>query len=56
MSNTTSTLNDLIEILKDGQLGFTEAAQDLENVDLKSTLSGFATQREQFANQLQLAV
>ncbi len=54
MSTTTSTLNDLIEILKDGQQGFTEAARDIGNGDLKAVLSGFATQREQFATQLQV--
>jgi len=54
MSTTTSTLNDLIEILKDGQQGFTEAARDVQSADLKKMLSGFAMQREQFASQLQV--
>ena len=54
MSTTTSILNDLIETLKDGQNGFTEAARDIQNAELQSTLNGFATQREQFATQLRV--
>lgn len=54
MSNTISTLNDLIEVLKDGQQGFTEAARDVQTATLKAVLSGFAMQREQFASQLQV--
>ncbi len=54
MSNTISILNDLIETLKDGQRGFTESARDIRNAELKATLSGLATQREQFAAQLQV--
>ena len=54
MSTTTSTLNDLIEVLKDGQEGFTSAAQDIDLPDLKSKLRQFAAQREQFATQLQV--
>lgn len=54
MSTTTSTLNDLIQVLKDGQEGFTAAANDIEGADLQATLRGFASQREQFASQLQV--
>ena len=53
MSTTTSILNDLIEILKDGKEGFSTAAQDIGNPELKSTFNQFSTQREQFATQLQ---
>jgi uncharacterized protein (TIGR02284 family) len=54
MNTTTTTLNNLIEILKDGQQGFTEAGRDVQSGDLKAVLSGFATQRDQFATQLQV--
>ncbi len=54
MSTTTTTLNHLIEVLKDGQQGFAEAARDIVSADLKAVLSGYAMQREQFATELQV--
>ena len=53
MSNTTATLNDLIETLKDGQQGFREAAEDVTSSDLKSLFSEYSLQRSKFAGELQ---
>ena len=51
-----STLNDLIEICRDGQNGFKEAAENVKSPDLKTFLNQIATERGQFVNQLQLEV
>ena len=51
-----STLNGLIETCKDGQNGFTEAADGVERSDLKSLFYEFAQQRSQFAGELQTLV
>ena len=51
-----STLNGLIEICKDGQYGFKEAAEGIERSDLKSLFYEFAQQRSQFAGELQTLV
>jgi uncharacterized protein (TIGR02284 family) len=51
-----STLNGLIETCKDGQEGFTSAADGIERSDLKSLFYEFAQQRSQFAGELQSLV
>jgi uncharacterized protein (TIGR02284 family) len=51
-----STLNGLIETCKDGQEGFTTAAEGIERSDLKSLFYEFAQQRSQFAGELQSLV
>ncbi len=51
-----STLNGLIETCKDGQNGFTVAADGIERSDLKSLFYEFAQQRSQFAGELQTLV
>lgn len=48
-----STLNGLIETCKDGQDGFTQAAEGVERSDLKSLFYEFSQQRSQFAGELQ---
>lgn len=53
MTNTPSILNDLIEILKDGQEGFRAAATDVESSDLKALFSEYSLQRAQYAGELQ---
>ncbi len=54
MSNTTtSVLNDLIQILKDGQDGFRAAATDVESAELKTLFSEYSQQRGKFASELQ---
>jgi uncharacterized protein (TIGR02284 family) len=57
MSNATaSTLNDLIETLKDGQKGFETAAGDVKDARVKSVFEEFAQQRSRFAGELQAEV
>jgi uncharacterized protein (TIGR02284 family) len=58
MSNddVISTLNNLIETCKDGQQGFKQAAEGVENSQLKSAFYEFAQQRAQFIGELQSLV
>lgn len=51
-----STLNGLIETNKDGQDGFKQAAEGVNNSDLKSLFYEYAQQRSQFTGELQTAV
>ena len=51
-----STLNDLIEICRDGQNGFKEAAENVKNPDLKSFFNECSAERAQCVNELQLDV
>ena len=48
-----STINDLIETLKDGQKGFREASEAVEDTRMKSLFSEFSLQRAKFAGELQ---
>ena len=48
-----STLNSLIETLKDGQQGFHEASEEVEAPELKSVLSEYSEQRANYATELQ---
>ena len=54
--NVISTLNNLIEICKDGQEGFKQAADGVERSDLKSLFYEFSQQRSQFVGELQSLV
>jgi uncharacterized protein (TIGR02284 family) len=49
-----STINDLIETLKDGQKGFKEAADAVGNPQLKSLFDEYSQQRSRFASELQM--
>src|SRR5438046_1525095 len=49
----TSTINDLIETLKDGQEGFKQAAQGVKDPQLKSLFTDYSLQRSRFATELQ---
>lgn len=51
--NTLSTLNNLIETLKDGQEGFRSASEDVANSELKTLFSKYSLQRARFAGELQ---
>ena len=51
-----STLNELIEICRDGQNGFKEAAENVKSPDLKSFFNQTAAERAQFVKELQLEV
>jgi uncharacterized protein (TIGR02284 family) len=48
-----STINDLIETLKDGQEGFKQAAEAVKDSKLKSLFSEYSLQRAKFAGELQ---
>jgi uncharacterized protein (TIGR02284 family) len=48
-----STINCLIETLKDGQEGFKQAAEAVKDSNLKSLFSEYSLQRAKFAGQLQ---
>jgi uncharacterized protein (TIGR02284 family) len=48
-----STINELIETLKDGQKGFEEAADAVNDPQLKSLFTGYSQQRARFASELQ---
>jgi uncharacterized protein (TIGR02284 family) len=48
-----STINDLIETLKDGQEGFRQASEAVKDSQLKSLFSEFSLQRARFAGELQ---
>src|SRR5262245_18499823 len=48
-----STLNSLIETLKDGQAGFREASEEVEAAELKTVLLEYSVQRENYSTELQ---
>jgi uncharacterized protein (TIGR02284 family) len=48
-----STINGLIETLKDGQQGFREASEAVQDTQLKSLFSEYSLQRAKFAGELQ---
>lgn len=48
-----STVNSLIETLKDGQQGFKDAAEAVKDPQLKSLFNEFSLQRSRFAGELQ---
>ena len=50
---TISTINDLIETLKDGQEGFKQAAEAVKDPQLKSLFSEYSLQRAKFSGELQ---
>ena len=53
---TIDTLNDLTEVLKDGQHGFQTAAKDVKAPELAQIFQRYATQRGEFAARLQAHV
>jgi len=55
-TTTTSTINGLIEICKDGQEGFQDASENVKHSDLKTLFSGYSLQRSKFAGDLQKMV
>jgi uncharacterized protein (TIGR02284 family) len=50
---TISTINDLIETLKDGQEGFRQAAEAVGDSELKSLFNECSLQRARFVGELQ---
>jgi uncharacterized protein (TIGR02284 family) len=49
-----STLNDLIQICKDGENGFRTAAESVEDSNLRHLFESYAQQRTEFAAELEL--
>lgn len=49
----TSTIDTLIETLKDGQEGFKQAAEGVKDPQLKSLFNEYSLQRSRFATDLQ---
>lgn len=52
----TSTLNELIETCKDGESGFRQAAEAIEDSRLRSLFQQYSQQRAEFARELQFEV
>ena len=48
-----STINGLIETLKDGQQGFKEASEAVKDTQLKTLFNEYSLQRAKFAGELQ---
>ncbi|MDQ6809988.1 MAG: PA2169 family four-helix-bundle protein [Verrucomicrobiota bacterium] len=55
-SGMISTINGLIETLKDGQEGFRQAAEAVKDSELKSLFNELSLQRSRFAGELQSEV
>jgi len=55
-TETTQTLNELIDICKDGENGFKQAAEKAKDASLKSLFLKYSTQRAGYAQELQSAV
>ena len=53
---TISTLNGLIEALKDDEKGYQQVADATHDADLKNLFGGYAEQRHEFAKELQRTV
>lgn len=53
IKSTIKTLNDLIEILRDGQHGYKTAAEDAKDAQLAQTFTRYSEQRAEFVSQLQ---
>ena len=51
-----STINNLIETCKDGQEGFKQAAEGVQNSELKTAFYEFGQQRSKFVGELQTLV
>ena len=55
-TDVNSTLNDLVQICVDGEKGFAEAAEHVEDASLKLELTDYSQQRHDFAADLQSLV
>lgn len=55
-SDTISTLNNLVETLKDGQAGFLSASEHVHDSELKSLFNKLSLQRANFAGVLQAEI
>lgn len=55
-NDVIATLNDLIEVCKDGQEGFRASAERVSEPDIKNMFYQYSQQRAQFAGELQAEV
>ncbi len=53
IKSTIKTLNDLVEILRDGQHGYKTAAEDAKDAELSQLFRRYSEQRAEFVSQLQ---
>lgn len=56
VDESASTLNQLIQICKDGEAGFLAAAGAVEDLNLRRLFESYSQQRAEFAAELQLEV
>lgn len=56
INDTIKTLNDLTEILKDGEYGYKTAAEDAKAPELAEAFTRYSRQRQEFASELQARV
>ncbi len=56
IKSTIDTLNDLIEVLRDGQHGYKTAAEDVEAPELAQMFNRYSAQRAEFVEELQARV
>jgi len=54
--NAIGTLKGLVEICKDGQEGFNEAAENIENSEYKVVFRNYSQQRAMFAAELEAEI
>lgn len=52
-SEIRSTLNNLIETLKDSEEGFRSASEKLQNAALRAQFQSYSSQRQRFAGEMQ---
>lgn len=55
-SEAVSVVNELIETCRDGEKGFTAAAERADSADLKQLFSTLASQRKTFTHELEVQV
>ncbi|HWF09649.1 MAG TPA: PA2169 family four-helix-bundle protein [Bryobacteraceae bacterium] len=56
LSEVRSTLNDLIETCKDAQQGFRDAAEKIQDGQIRTLFLKYSVQRSEFAGELQAEV
>ncbi len=56
ISTPRMTLDSLVSTLKDGQIGFREASENVKDTDLKELFSKRSLQRSKFAGELEVAL
>jgi uncharacterized protein (TIGR02284 family) len=52
-STSSSTVKNLVHVLRDGQEGFRQSSENVKNPELKALFSKYSLQRSQFAGELE---